>query len=134
MRVVSSEEASDCFENLTTWAKSDKPLLGLSLGEWVYHRKLARSDKRIDQVFDQVKNKTGISREVLCSNKARRGNYYEARKYAAKLLRSDLNLSNFDIGKILGLSASTVNLYLEVTSDWYSGDYAEVQKSIFTEG
>jgi hypothetical protein len=64
----------------------------------------------------------------LCSNKAMRGDYYEARKYAAKLLRSELNLSDYEIGKLIGLSATTVNLYLEVCADRYSGDNAVVSE------
>lgn len=38
MRAVSKEEASLSLERLTSWAKSDKPSLGGSLGEWVYKR------------------------------------------------------------------------------------------------
>jgi hypothetical protein len=60
-----------------------------------------------------------------------RGDYYEARKYAAKLLRSELNLSDSAIGKLLGLSATTVNLYLEVSPDRYSGDYTEMREKQF---
>ena len=60
-----------------------------------------------------------------------RGDYYEARKYVAKLLRSELNLSDSAIGKLLGLSAATVNLYLEVTPDRYSGDYTEMREKQF---
>jgi chromosomal replication initiation ATPase DnaA len=125
---VYKEEAQECLTNLTNWAKSDKPLLGKTLGEWIFYRKEAHSEERIDEIFKQIEQKTGICRKALCSNKAMRGNYYEARKYAAKLLRSELNLSDYEIGKLLGISATTVNLYLEVCADWYSGDHTEVRE------
>jgi hypothetical protein len=131
MRTVSREEAQESLKNLTNWAKSDKPLLGKSLGEWIFHRKEVQSIERIEDIFKQVEKKSGISRQALCSNKAMRGDYYEARIYAAKLLRSELNLSNYEIGKLIGLSATTINLYLEVCADRYTGDYAEVREKEF---
>ena len=36
MRTVSKEEAAACRERLDQWAKSDTPLSGGTLGEWVY--------------------------------------------------------------------------------------------------
>ena len=60
-----------------------------------------------------------------------RGDYYEARKYAAKLFRSELDLSDYAIGKLLGLSGTTVNHYLEVSADRYSGDDAEMREKQF---
>jgi hypothetical protein len=131
MRTVSREEAHESLKNLTHWAKTDKPLIGKTLGEWIYHRKDVNSKERIEDIFKQVEKETGISRQALCSNKAMRGDYYEARKYAAKLLRSELNLSDYAIGKLIGLSPTTVNLYLEVCADRYSGDYAEVREKEF---
>lgn len=131
MRTVSKEEAQESLKNLTLWAKTDKPLLGKTLGEWIFHRKDVHSKERIEDIFKQVEERTRISRQELCSNKAKRGDYYEARKYAAKLLRSELNLSDYEIGKLIGLSATTVNLYLEVSADRYSGDYAEVREREF---
>ena len=67
----------------------------------------------------------------MCSNNAMRGDYYEARKYAAKLLHSELNLSDSAIGRLFGLSTTTVNLYLEVTPDRYSGDNTEMREKQF---
>ena len=131
MRIVSREEAQESLKNLTRWAKTDKPLLGKTLGEWIFHRKDVYSKERIEDIFKQVEKKSGIRRQALCSNKAMRGDYYEARKYAAKLLRSELNLSDYEIGKLIGLSATTVNLYLEVCADRYSGDSAEVLEKEF---
>ena len=128
MRTVRHEEAQECLKNLTNWAKTDKPSLGKTLGEWIFQRKGVHSKERIDDIFKQVEKETGISRRALCSNKAMRGNYYEARKYAVKLLRSGLNLSDYEIGKLIGLSATTVNLYLDVCADRYSGDSKEVRE------
>ena len=128
MRTVTSKQAEECHKNLTNWAQSDKGLKGKSLGEWIYHRNQVYSEGRTLEIFKQVEKKTGIRRQVLCSNKAKRGDYYEARKFAAKLLRSELDLSDYAIGKLLGLSANTINLYLEVSPDRYSGDYTEMRE------
>jgi len=131
MRTVTREEALESLKNLTLWAKSDKPLLGKTLGEWIFRRKESYSEESIENIFKLVKEKSGICRRALCSNKATRGDYYEARKYAAKLLRSELYLSDYEIGKLIGLSASTVNQYLEVCADKYSRDYEEVREKEF---
>jgi len=131
IRTVTSQQAEECRNNLTNWAKSDKALKGKSLGEWIYYRNQVYSEGRIIEIFKQVEKESGISRKTLCSNNAMRGDYYEARKYVAKLLRSELNLSDSAIGKLLGLSAATVNLYLEVTPDRYSGDYTEMREKQF---
>ncbi len=131
MRTVSREEAQESLKNLTRWAKTDKPLLGKTLGEWIFHRKDVHSKARIEDIFKQVESKTEINRQALCSNKAMRGDYYEARIYAVKLLRLELNLSDYEISKLIGLSTTTVILYLEVCADRYSGDYVEVQEKEF---
>ena len=126
MRTVSSAEAQECLKNLSNWAQTDKPLLGKTLGEWIFYRNQVHSEERIEEIFEQVERKTGISRQELCFNKVKRSNYYDARIYAAKLMRSQLNLSDYEIGKLIGIAASTVNLYLEVCADRYSGDYEEL--------
>lgn len=131
MRVVSREEAKECLENLTNWAKTDKPLLGKTLGEWIFHRNQIYFEGRIEEIFKQVEKKSGIRRQALCSYKAMRGDYYEARKYAAKMLRSELNLSDYAIGKLIGLSATSVYLYLEVSPDRYSADYTAMREKQF---
>ena len=43
-------------------------------------------------------------------------------------MREELNLSDYEIGKLIGVAASTVNQYIEISADWYSGDYAEVME------
>ena len=131
MRKVSKQEAQISLARMQEWAKSDKRPSGGTLDEWIFRRKDNYSEERVEEVFEQVENKTGISRQALCSNKAMRGDYYEARKHAAKLLRSELDLSEYAIGKLLGLSATTINLYLEVSADRYSGDDAEMREKQF---
>lgn len=131
MRTVTSQQAEECRKNLTNWAKSDKALKGKSIGEWIYYRNQVYSEGRILEIFEQVEKKTEKSRQALCSNKAKRGDYYDARVYAAKLLHSELNLSYYEIGKIMGLSANTISIYLEVSADRYSGDYTEMREKQF---
>lgn len=128
MCVVSKTEAQTSLEKLTAWAKSDKQISDGTLGEWIFNREKAQSEQRIEDIFKKVEKKTGISRQVLCYNRARRNNYYEARKYAAKLLHSELKLSYYEIGNLIGIAANTVKLYLEVSADWFSGDYTEVSE------
>ena len=43
MRAVSKEEAAISLERMLSWAKSDKPSSGGSLGEWVYRRGLPKT-------------------------------------------------------------------------------------------
>ena len=55
MRAVSKEEASISLARLTSWAKSDKPSSGGSLGEWVYKRgnRSIEPDKSIVSVSEK---------------------------------------------------------------------------------
>lgn len=131
MCTVSKAQAQASRENLINWATSDKTFAGGSLGEWVMYREITANQDEIEEIFKQIELKTGINRQQLCHNKLKRNKFYEARKYAAKQLRSKLSMSDYQIGKILGISATTVNLYLEVTSDWYSQDHAEVRDKQF---
>lgn len=131
MRTVTKEESENTKTNLLNWAKEGKIPRGGSLGDWVYQKFGVHSEERINEIFKQVEKKTGISRQALCFSKAKRGNYYDARIYTAKLLKAELNLSEHEIGKILGLSATTVNLYLEISADRYSGDYEEIRERQF---
>jgi len=131
MRDVTEQEAKVCLERMLEWANSDKRPSGGTLDEWIFHREDDYSEERVEEIFEQVEKKTGISRQALCSNKAKRENYYDARVYVAKLLRSELNLSEFEIAKIIGLSTNTVKIYLEVSADWYSGDYEVVREREF---
>lgn len=128
MRAVTKQEAKVCLERMLEWAKSDKLPTGGTLDEWIFHREDAYSEERVEEIFEQVEKRTGISRKALCSNKAKRGNYYDARVFASKLLYSELNLSYYQIAKIMGLSLNTIGIYLGVSADWYSGDYEEVRE------
>lgn len=126
MRAVSSLEGQACLENLTSWAKTDKPLSGGTIGEWIFNRRIANNNQEIEDVFKDIEQKTGINRKQLCNNNRKRNNYFEARKYAAKQLHSKLSLTDYEISNLLGIAAITVNQYLELTADWYSKDYTEV--------
>ena len=131
MRNVTKEEGENVLKNLQALKNNNNTSSGGTLGEWLYSRDIALTEQKINEIFKQVEKKTGISRRALCLNKAKRNDYYEARIYAAKLLRSELNLSDYEIGKLIGIAASTVNLYLEVCADKYSKDYAEVGERQF---
>lgn len=128
MCTVSKEEAQTSLKRLTDWASSDKSFSGGTLDKWIYYRENTHNEQKINEIFKQVEKRTGINRQALCSNKAKRNEYYEARKYAAKQLRLKLNLSDNEIGKLIGIAAGTVNLYIDVSADWYSGDYPEVRE------
>ncbi len=128
MTTVSKEEAQASREKLLAWAESDRLTTGGSLGEWIFNREKALNEQKIEDIFKAVEKRTGISRNALCFSKTKRNNYYEARKYAAKLLHSELNLSEYEIGKLIGITANTVKIYLEVSADWFSGDYEDVSE------
>jgi len=131
MRSVSEQEAEVCLKNFQTWAESGNRPSGGSLGEWVFMPDLTQYEQGIEDVFKQVESKSGICRKALCSNNKMRGNYFDARVYATKLLRSKLNLTDYQIGKLIGISSTTVKLYLEVCEDRYSPDYHEVREREF---
>lgn len=131
MRTVTSQQGEECLKNLTSWANSDKTLKGKSIGEWIYYRTQVYSEAVVDEVFKRIEKKTGMNRQVLCFNKAKKGNYHDARVYAAKQLRSEINLSDYQIGRILGLSATTIDIYLEASPDIYSGDFKEFREREF---
>lgn len=116
MRTVSRSEAKQCLDNLTSWSKTDKPLKVKKLGEWIYHRNQSYSEDRIEEIFKHVENKTGISRKILCNHKALRGKYYDARQYLAKLFYTELNLPVNQIGKLIGISTTTVKQYLDIAT------------------
>lgn len=52
MCTVSVQEAKASKERLLVWAKSDKPLQGGSLGEWIYNRSV--SNKFVDYVEEEL--------------------------------------------------------------------------------
>ncbi|PVX27042.1 MAG: HNH endonuclease [Candidatus Bathyarchaeum sp.] len=132
MCTVSEQEAKSSLERLLNWAKSDKTPSGGSLGEWIFNRNNTirkqtekeriieeqkyhpEFDEMVDEVFQRVEKKTGVDRKSL-SSKSKKAEYHKARIYAAKLLRSEMNLSDECIGRLIGRSKSMVNAYLNRT-------------------
>ncbi|MHA2278033.1 MAG: HNH endonuclease signature motif containing protein [Candidatus Kariarchaeaceae archaeon] len=127
MCTVSEQEAKSSLELLLNWAKSDKTPSGGSLGEWIFNRnntirkqtekdRIIREqkyqsefDEMVEKVFQKVEKETGVDRKSL-SSKSKKA--YKARIYAAKLLNSEMYLSEECIGRLIGRSKSTVNSYL----------------------
>ena len=125
MRTVSKQESLHCLENLTKWAQLDGHYNGGTIGEWIFNRNLQTRSEEIDKAFISIEKTTGISRSSLCQKKFKKGTHYEARKFAAKQLHKILNLTDAEIGYILGLSSESVRVYKEVSSDCFSKDYKE---------
>jgi transcriptional regulator with XRE-family HTH domain len=137
MCTVSEQEAKSSLERMLNWAKSDKVPSGGSLGEWIFNRNntirkqtekeriieeqnyQSKFDIMVENVFQKVEVETGLSRAEL-SSKTKKAKYYTARIYAAKLFRSEMNLSEESISKLIGVSKSMVNSYLNNT-DFYRG-------------
>ena len=146
MCTVSEKEAQSSLERMLIWAKSDKVPSGRSLGEWIFNRNntirnktekeriaeentnYLRVEERVESVFKKVEIATGLSREEL-SSKTKKDKYLKARVYAATLLRSDLDLSEERISKLIGVSKSTVNTYLNHTNNFLQNtDYYQGKK------
>jgi hypothetical protein len=135
MCTVSKEEAKVSYERMLNWAKRDQVPSGGSIGEWIFNRnktipkktekeRIAEEqnshlsiDEKVEKVFQKVKRKTGLSREEL-SLKTKKSKYLKARVYAAKLLRLEIDLSEESISKLIGISKSMVNAYLN-HADYY---------------
>jgi predicted transcriptional regulator len=132
MAIVSIEEAQASKERLLAWAQSDKQLKGETLEDWIYNRNRASrdikgveiisgkahivTDEMIESMFARVELETGLTRSEL-SSKSKKEKYYLARIKVAKLLRSELGLSDEGIGDLIGRSPSTVGSYLR-TNDY----------------
>jgi len=132
MCTVSEQEAKSSLERLLNWAKSDKTPSGGSLGEWIFNRNntirkqtekeriiedqkyQSEFDEMVEKIFQKVEKETGVDRKSL-SSKSKKAEYYKARIYAAKLLRSEMYLSDQSIGRLIGRSKSMVNSYLNQT-------------------
>ena len=74
----------------------------------------SKFDETVEKIFQKVEKETGLNRESLLS-KTKKAKYYKARIYAAKLLRSEMDLSDETIGRLIGRSKSMVNAYLNQT-------------------
>lgn len=132
MAIVSIEEAKASRERLLAWAQSDKQLEGDTLGDWIYNRnRVSRdikgleiisgkahivTDEMIESIFAKVELETGLTRSEL-SSKSKKEKYYQARIKVAKLLRSEVGLSDEGIGNLIGRSPSMVGTYLR-TNDY----------------
>lgn len=68
MRAVSKEEAAACLDRLLSWAKSDIPLFGGSLGEWIYRRSLPKNNVETESVSVELPKET--SRTTLTEKTA----------------------------------------------------------------
>ena len=124
MRAVNQKEAAASLKNLTDWANSDKPNLGGTLGDWVFRDRVTDySEERLEEIIQRIEKRTRINRKALFHNKTKRGKYYHARWYAVELLRSELNLSDREIGEIVGLSPHTVRLHFERIAIYQGTDF-----------
>jgi hypothetical protein len=153
MCTVSIQEAQSSKERLLAWAESDKHLSGGSLGEWIFTRnnmsrestkpqKITESripylalDEIVKNVFAKIELETGLTRSEL-SSKSKNHKLYNARIQAAKLLRSEIGLSDEGIGNLIGRSPSMVNSYLHASDFIYRGypennhlTYSQIQLS-----
>jgi hypothetical protein len=131
MRTVTEEEALACKENLLVWAESAKLTKGGNLGEWIFSRRKKTDKERllyeeknasrnsilIKEIFEKVKLQTGLSQEELSIKTTKRINL-KARVIAARLLRDEIGLSDLTISKLIGVSKSMVNTYLNHTSTY----------------
>lgn len=140
MCAVSVEEAQASKSRLLAWAESDKPLKGGTLDNWIFNRNnierskktekerlkdeqlnISKIDQMIEKVFEKVKYITGLSREEL-SSKTKKSAYLKARVYATTQLRKEIGLSEESIGKLVGVSKSMVNTYLNHTNSYLKKD------------
>jgi hypothetical protein len=146
MCTVNIQEAQASKVRLLAWAESDKPLNGGPLGNWIFNRNnidrikktekerlqdeqlnISKIDQMIDKVFEKVKEITGLSREEL-SSKTKKSAYLKARVYATKQLREEIGLSEESISKLVGVSKSMVNTYLNHTNSYLKKDDYAVKK------
>jgi hypothetical protein len=134
MRTVTPEEAQRAWERMSNWAKNGNNNFSSnpgSLGDWIHapYKKTekdrlreeqsnpARINEMIENVLRKVEKDTGLSRERF-SSKSKKGEYLRARVFAAKQLRLEVDLSEESIGKLIGISKSMVNIYLNHTESF----------------
>ena len=144
MRSVTPEEAKISWERLSNWANNDNSSSaskGGTLGEWIFSDKIikktekeriieeqtnyTRINEMAEKVMQNIEKDTGLSREEF-SSKIKKRKYLNARVYAAKRLRVEIDLSEVSISKLIGVSKSMVNTYLNYTDYFIKGaDYYE---------
>lgn len=134
MRTVTPEEAQASWKRLSNWAKTKNSFFSSnqgSLGDWVFKtRKRTEKERiaveqtnhieindRIEFVLQKVERDTGLRREEF-SSKTKKQNYLNARVYAAKQLRLEIDLSEERISQLIGVSKSMVNTYLNHTESF----------------
>lgn len=131
MRAVSPEEARASWERINKWTKTKSNNISLrsgSLGEWIFTPVKKTEKERIEdeqkqslvipgeieKVLQKVEKDTGLTRDKF-SSKTKKKEYLNARVYAAILLRLEIGLSEESISKLIGISKSMVNTYLNHT-------------------
>jgi hypothetical protein len=137
MSNVSIQEAQISLERLLDWAKKENDSFssnGGSLGKWIFNRNktikksenerileeqinYTRINEMVEKVLQKVEKDTGLSREKF-SSKTKKKEYLKARVYAAKQLRLEIDLSEERISKLIGISKSMVNTYLNHTESF----------------
>ena len=137
MRTVTPYEAQISWERLSNWAKKENDnssFRGGILGEWIFNQtntikksenerikdqemNYTKINEMVEKVLQKVENDTGLSREKF-SSKTKKRECLNARVYAAKLLRLEVGLSDEGIGKLIGISKSMVNTYLNHTDSF----------------
>src|SRR5260221_5357659 len=125
------------WDRLSHWAKKENDSFLSnrgSLGEWIFDRKdsikktekeriiveqlnYTRINEMIENVLRKVEKDTGLSRDKF-SSKSKKREYLNARVYAAKQLRLEVDLSEESISKLIGVSKSMVNTYLNHTESF----------------
>ncbi len=137
MRTVTPEEAQISWRRMSNWAKKESynySSTGGSLGEWIFNRNKTtkrteneriveeqnnstRISEIVEKVLREVEKETGLCREKF-SSKTKKREYLNARVFAAKQLRLEIDLSEESISKLLGVSKSMVNTYLNHTESF----------------
>jgi hypothetical protein len=65
MCAVSAEEAHVSLKRMQSWAKSDKPLLGGSLGEWIFSREIIETPPSIHPKYIMSKTPNAAQRIIF---------------------------------------------------------------------
>ena len=137
MRTVTPEEAKASLNRLSSWTNKENKeslLNNGTVGEWIFtpNKQVKKTEKeriaeeqtihtiineKVEKVLQKVEKETGLSREKY-STKSKKSEYLNARVYAAYLLRLEVGLSEELISKLIGISKSMVNTYLNHTESY----------------
>jgi len=69
MCAVSAEEAQVSLERMQSWAKSDKPLQGGSLGEWIFNREIVQTPPATQPNYIMSKTPNAAQRIITTNDK-----------------------------------------------------------------